>query len=164
MQVEAEYRPFSSELTVAVEAAAGGSASIAFAFGPFVGQVFITLSVSLTYRKLLGSSGGGLSIGAVLVIAGYVNVAGIVTIGIYLMLRMTYRDNGQIDADGVLSVTIRISRFFKITARANITYKLRGGRSQTEVSTGVEAAPEGELAAAQAKLEHSIEKLKKARA
>ena len=164
VQVEAEYRPFSSELTVAVEAAAGGSASIAFAFGPFVGQVFITLSVSLTYRKLLGSSGGGLSIGAVLVIAGYVNVAGIVTIGIYLMLRMTYRDNGQIDADGVLSVTIRISRFFKITARANITYKLRGGRSQTEVSTGVEATPEGELATARAKLEHSIAKLKKARA
>ena len=164
VQVEAEYRPFSNELTVAVEAAAGGSASIAFAFGPFVGQVFITLSVSLTYRKLLGASGGGLSIGAVLVIAGYVNVAGIVTIGIYLMLRMTYRDNGQIDADGVLSVTIRISRFFKITARANITYKLRGGRSQSQVSGGVEAAPVGELAAAQAKLEQSIEKLKKARA
>lgn len=135
VQIDAEYRPFDSELMVAVEAGAGGSASLAFAFGPFVGQVFITLSGALTYRKLIGRPGGGLSISAILVIAGHVNVAGIITVGIVLMLRMTYRENGQIDADGSLSVTIRISEFFKITARANVKYKLRGGRSETTVTT-----------------------------
>ena len=137
IQIDAEYRPFDNELTVCVEAGAGGSASLAFAFGPFSGQVFITLSGTLAYRKVIGKPGGGLSISAVLVIAGHVNVAGIVTVGIVLMLRMTYRDNGQIDADGSLTVVIRISRFFKITARANATYKLRGGKSETTVSSGV---------------------------
>jgi hypothetical protein len=135
IQIDAEYRPFDSELMVAVEAGAGGSASLAFAFGPFVGQVFITLSGALTYRKVIGKPGGGLSISAILVIAGQVNVAGIVTVGIVLMLRMSYRDNGQIDADGSLTVTIRISKFFKITARANVKYKLRGGKSETTVTT-----------------------------
>jgi hypothetical protein len=139
IQIDAEYRPFDSELMVSVEAGAGGSASLAFAFGPFVGQVFITLSGALTYRKVIGKSGGGLSISAILVIAGHVDVAGLITIGIVLMLRMTYRDNGQIDADGSLAVTIRISRFFKITARANVKYKLRGGKSETVVTSGVDA-------------------------
>jgi hypothetical protein len=136
IQVEAEYRPFDSELSVAVDAGAGGSASLAFAFGPFSGQVFITLSGVLTYRKVIGRPGGGLSIAVVLVIAGHVDVAGIVTIGITLMLRMTYRDTGQIDAYGSLEVEIRISRFFKITARADVQYKLRGGRSETTTHVG----------------------------
>jgi hypothetical protein len=144
IQVDAEYRPFDSELMVAVEAGAGGSASLAFAFGPFSGQVFITLSGVLTYRKVIGRPGGGLSIASVLVIAGHVNVAGIVTVGIVLMLRMTYRDNGQIDADGTLTVTIRISKFFKITARAGVKYKLRGGKSETTTSGSVTAGTDDE--------------------
>ncbi|EJL23949.1 hypothetical protein [Novosphingobium sp. AP12] len=135
VQIEAEYNPVRDELMVLVEAAAGGSAQLAFAFGPFVGQVFITLSGVLSYRKLIGRSGGGLSISMVLVIAGHVRVAGIVTVGITLTLRLSYRDNGQVDASGTLQVTIRISRFFKLTARADVTYKLRGGKSETSVST-----------------------------
>ncbi len=135
IQIDAEYRPFDSQLMVAVEAAAGGSAALAFAVGPFVGQVFITLSGAMTYRKMIGKPGGGLSIAVVLVIAGHVQVAGIVTVGITLMLRMNYRDNGEINGEGTLAVTIRISRFFKLTARANVNYKLRGGKSETSVST-----------------------------
>jgi hypothetical protein len=160
IQVETQYRPFDSELMVAVEAGAGGSASFAFACGPFVGQVFITLSTVLTYRKLIGRPGGGLSISAVLVIAGHVEVAGIVTVGIVLMLRMTYRDNGQIDADGSLKVTIRISSFFKLTARANVKYKLRGGKSETVVTTGTNTQVTDERLQ---RLKEKFEKLEKAR-
>ncbi len=155
IQIEAEYRPFDSELSVTVEAGAGGSASLAFAFGPFVGQVFITLSGALSYRKVIGRPGGGLSISAVLVICGHVDVCGIVTVGIVLMLRMTYRDSGEIDADGTLTVEIRISKFFKITARAGVTYKMRGGKSETTTSTDLKAEPTGKLA-------DNINKLQKA--
>ncbi|RWP51085.1 hypothetical protein [Mesorhizobium sp.] len=143
IQVEAEYRPIRDELTVLVDAGAGGSAQLAFAFGPFTGQVFITLSGVLSYRKTIGKPGGGLSISVVLVIAGHVDVAGIVTVGITLMLRMTYRDNGQVDGDGSLTVTIRISQFFKLTARAQVKYKLRGGKSETSVSTSSSVELEG---------------------
>jgi flagellin-like hook-associated protein FlgL len=159
IQLEAQYCPFDSELMVLVEAGAGGSASLAFAFGPFSGQVFITLSGTLSYRKLIGKPGGGLAISMVLVIAGHVNVAGIVTVGITLMLRMTYRDSGQIDADGTLAVTIRISRFFKLTARANAKYKLRGGKSETQVTTSVESEELKKLE----KAKQVVDKLEKAR-
>lgn len=155
IQIEAQYRPFDNELSVLVEAGAGGSASLAFAFGPFSGQIFITLSGVLAYRKTIGKPGGGLSISVVLVIAGHVDVAGIITVGITLMLRMTYRDNGQVDGEGTLSVTIRISKFFKLRARANVKYKLRGGKSQTQVTTKVDSPDLDKIQKAAKKLEEA---------
>lgn len=158
--VDTEYRPFDNRLMVIVEAAAGGSAALGFAFGPISGSVMITLSVALAYRKLIGSSGGGLTVSMVLLIAGNVNVAGIVTVYIGLLLRMAYRDNGQIDATGTLTVTIRISRFFKISVRANVQYKMRGGRSETTTSLSSETEiTDPKLAAAKDK----ADKLLKAR-
>jgi hypothetical protein len=71
------------------------------------------------------------------------------------MLRMTYRDSGQIEADGTLSVTIRISRFFKITARAGVQYKLRGGKSETTTSSGVGVEADGQLGEAAKKLQEA---------
>ncbi|SEI21409.1 hypothetical protein SAMN05216228_10686 [Rhizobium tibeticum] len=134
VQVESEYRPFRDELTVLVDASAGGSAALAVAFAAFSGQVFITLSGMLNYRKTIGR-GSGLTISMVLVIAGHVDVAGIVTVGVTFTLRLTYQDNGQIDANGTLSVEIRISEFFKLKARGQAKYKLRGGRSEASIST-----------------------------
>ncbi|MES0110161.1 hypothetical protein [Mesorhizobium sp. M0013] len=135
--VDTEYRPFKNELMVVVEAAAGGSAALGFSFGPISGSVFITLSVALAYRRI-GRSSSGVTVSLVLLVAGNVSVAGIVNIYMGLLLRMSYHDNGQIDATGTLNVTIRISRFFKITARANVQYKLRGGKSQTTTSVGAQ--------------------------
>lgn len=138
MQIETDYRPIDGQLMVAIEAAAGGSAALAFAVGPFEGQVFITLSGMMRYRKMIGQSGGGLSLAMIIVAAGHVRVCGIVTVGITLMLRMIYRDNGDIEGQGTLSVSIRISRFFKITARANVNYTLRGGRAETSSSLDID--------------------------
>jgi hypothetical protein len=133
--VETEYHPFQeSGLMVMVEAGAGGSAQIGFAFGVVSGSVFIALSVALEYTKVFGKTGGGLTISLVLVVAGNVDVAGIVTVYIGLLLRMSYQDNGAIDATGTLTVTIQITRFFTLSATANVQYRLRGGKSQTTSS------------------------------
>lgn len=62
VMVETEYQPFGRVLSVAVEAAAGGSASLAFAFGPVKGAVFIAISAVLRFRKALsGPNTGGAS-------------------------------------------------------------------------------------------------------
>ncbi|WP_216332564.1 hypothetical protein [Rhizobium sp. X9] len=161
VQIESEYQPLRNQLSVVVDAGAGGSAALAFAFGPFSGQVFITLSAVLSYRKLTGNSGGGLSVSVVLVIAGQVDVSGIVTVGVTILLRLSYRDSGQIDADGQLTVTIRISSFFKLTARANVKYKLRGGKSETAINTSTSA--EGEIAQKAQKLREAADRLQGAR-
>lgn len=141
--IDTVYRPFQSNgLMVTVEAAAGGSAQIGFAFGPVNGSVFIALSVALAYTKMFGRPGGGLTISLVLAIAGVVDVAGIVTIYIGLLLRMSYRDDSAIDATGTLTVSIQITRFFTIDVTANVQYRLRGGRSQTAVSLSASAQSE----------------------
>lgn len=137
--VDAEYRPFKSELMVNVEAAAGGSASIGFAFGPVSGAVVISLSLAIAYRKLIGKSGGGLTVSLVLLVAGTVNVAGIIDVYIGLLLRMAYQDSGRIDGTGTLTVSIRITCFFKLTVRANATYRLRDGKSTTTHSASIAA-------------------------
>jgi hypothetical protein len=146
--LETQYRPFTKgggELLVMVEAAAGAAASLGFAFAGISGSVSITLSAALTYRKLIGSSGGGLGISLVLVILGNVSIFGIATVYIGLVLRLSYRDNGQVDAYGSLTVTIRISRFFKITAHADVRYVMRDGQSSTKTVTSVQSSANADL-------------------
>lgn len=138
--VDCEYRPFDGELMVVVEAAAGGSAALGFALGPVSGLVFITLSIALAYRKRIGKAGGGLTMSVVLLIAGNVDVAGIATVYISLMLRMAYHENGRIDGVGTLSVKVRVCRFYTYRFRRNVEYKLRGG-SKSSGGTQQLAAP-----------------------
>ncbi|MEP1573578.1 hypothetical protein [Roseibium album] len=147
VQVDTDYLPVDRSLVVAVEAGLGGSAALAFSFGPVSGGVYITLSIVLRYVKRIGSpeqSDDGLSVSLVLVIAGNVSLWGIVTIYLGLMLSMTYHESGRIDAKGSLSVEVRISRWFKLKYSTQVTYKLRDGRSTTtrteELSTSGKAA------------------------
>jgi hypothetical protein len=161
MSASVIYQPIDNKLAVDVTAAVGGSAQLAIDAGPFSGAVYITLSGVLTYRKKEGDSGGALTIGMTLVIAGSVRVMGMITVMISVVLRISYQDNGQIDASGTLSVTIRISRFFKIRARAGVKYKLKDGKSQTTISSSVSAEGEAVDKANKAtKALKSLEKLK----
>lgn len=137
LQVDTDYRPFDNQLMVVAEAGAGGSAALGFAFGPVNGNVFIALSVVLRYQKRLGGPAlpdDGLSVSLLLVIAGSVSLFGIVTVYLGLRLSISYRESGQVDGLGSLSVEVRISRFFKLRYSAQITYKLRDGRSTTQVN------------------------------
>jgi hypothetical protein len=127
LTIDTEYRPFGSELMVAVEAAAGGSASLGFAFAGCTGSVAITLSAALKYRRHIGQPGGGLTISIVVVVIGVVDVLHIASAYLVVTLQLSYRDNGDIDATGTFRITIRISRFFKISAGGRVHYEMRGG-------------------------------------
>jgi hypothetical protein len=142
LTVDVEYRPFDANggLLVVVDAGAGGSASLGFSFCGVSGSVAISLSVALTYRKLIGRSGGGLTVSLVVLIVGVVDVLRIVTAVLSVMLRLAYRDNGDIDATGSFRITIRISRFFKISAGGQARYRMRGGQKQVSSSANVSAS------------------------
>jgi hypothetical protein len=88
----------------------------------------------------------------VLVVAGNVDVAGIITIYIGLLLRLSYQDNGAIDATGTLTVTIQITRFFSIDVSANVQYRLRGGKSEMTAKTNASATVDRSLRDAAEKL------------
>ena len=134
MIVDSRYRPFDKALTVEVEAALGGAAALGIASGAISGQVFITLSIALIYRKTFSggnASGDGLSVAVVLVVAGNVNIAGVVDVYIGVMLRLIYREGGAIDGVGTVSVVVKISVFFTFKFRSEMTLKMRGGRAET---------------------------------
>ena len=142
--VDSRYRPFDKALTVEVEAAIGGAAALGISAGAISGQVFITLSVALAYRKTFtgdGTSGDGLSVAAVLVVAGNVNIAGIVDVYIGVMLRLTYREGGAIDGVGTVTVEVKISVFFTFKFRSEMTLRMRGGRTETtrKIETSAES-------------------------
>ncbi|MEP0145359.1 MAG: hypothetical protein ABJE77_10435 [Tateyamaria sp.] len=161
IQVDTEYRPFDKQLMVVVEAGAGGSAALGFAFGPVSGSVFITLSVVLRYQKQLGSgpkTDDGLSVSVVLVIAGSVSLWGMVSIYLGLMLSMTYHESGRIDGLGQLSVELRISRWFKLRYSTQVKYQLRDGRATTQVTS--ETSTSGKYKEALKKFE-ALEKARK---
>jgi hypothetical protein len=138
LTVDVEYRPFdrNDRLLVIVDAGAGGSASIGFAFAGCTGSVFITFSLALNYRKLIGKSGGGLTVYCVVVVSGLVDVLRIASAVITVMLRLLHRSNGDIDASGVFRITIRISRFLKIRAQGQALYKMADGKAERSSSSG----------------------------
>ncbi len=144
--VEAEYRPFRDQLTVTVEAAAGGSAALGFAAGPVSGSVFASLSIALSYSKSPERS-GGLTVSVVLLIAGNVDVAGVANVYMGLLLRMNYAEDGRITGRGSLVIRIRISRFFTFKVEQNVERQLRGstgGQPQSAVSDDRRALDEAE--------------------
>lgn len=135
LTIDVNYRPFNNELAVVVDAAVGGSASLGFSFCGVSGTVSISLNVALTYRKLIGKPGGGLTVSMVVVIVGVVDVLRIASAYIGVTLRLSYQENGDIDATGTFRVSIRISRFFSVSAGGQVRYRMTGGREERTSST-----------------------------
>lgn len=150
LTIDTEYRPFENQLLVVAEAGAGGAASLGFAFAGCTGSVAITVSVALAYRKLIGQPGGGLTVSMVVLIVGVVDVLRIATAYIAVILRLSYRDNGDIHALGAFRVTIRISRFFKISTGGQARYQMRGGqKAESSSATSSVGVTERNFARAQ---------------
>ncbi|MEE1923641.1 hypothetical protein V0R50_07890 [Pseudomonas sp. 148P] len=142
LTVDMNYRPFNNELAVVVDAAAGGSGSLGFSFCGVSGTVSISLNVALTYRKLIGRPGGGLTVSMVVVIVGVVDVLRIASAYLSVTLRLSYQDNGDIDATGSFRVSIRISRFFTVRAGGQARYRMTGGRREVNSSTNSDVRAE----------------------
>lgn len=141
IQIDTEYKPSDKSLSVMVEAAAGASAALAFAFGPVAGGVFITLSVALGYQKVIGRPGGGMTVSLVLVMGGGVSLWGIAHVYLVLVLSLAYRSSGQIDASGDLRAEVRICKWVKLKFRGTVTYKLRNGQASKQVTSSTSAKP-----------------------
>lgn len=161
LTVDVDYRPFGNELMVVVDAAAGGSASLGFACAGCTGAVAITLAAALTYRKLIGASGGGLTVSMVVTIVGVVDVLRIASAHLSVVLRLSYAENGDIDANGGFRLEVRITRFFKASAAGDARYRMAGGKRETQSSLTGQAGPTDEGNAAVKEARAKAEKLLK---
>lgn len=141
VEASALYLPFRDALTADVSIGLSASASLGFAFGPISGQVAVMLGVAAEYHRRPGQGGGALGMSLNLLVLGRVDVMSIATIHISLLLAATYHETGRVTARGALRVSIRITRFFKISVRVNVTYDFKSGKSVSQSQTSVDTHP-----------------------
>lgn len=141
VECSARYLPFRNSLTADVSIGLSASASLAFAFGPVSGQVAVMLGVSVEFHRQPGQRGGGLNMALTLLILGRVDVAGIITVHLSLLLEARYHDTGRITATGTLRISVRISRFFKLTVSTRVTYDFKSGKTKSKSDRQIESHP-----------------------
>ncbi len=120
IEVHAAYIPETGRTDLAIHISIGASAGTGFSFGPLNGSVSVYLGFTLDYISRTG--GQTLIIGAVLVVNGSVRAWGIVTVSLGLRLSVTY-DGRQMVGVGTVTVTVKISRFYKKKFRRGIRYR-----------------------------------------
>lgn len=126
IDVRSSYRPKTRALQCAVEIGITVSASLAIALGPIRGGVYVYFGITARYTE----SSGGLTLGVLFVIRGEVNILGIVSACVSLMLEATY--NGATETlvgRGELRISIKICWCFTLDVHEQVTYTLAGSSS-----------------------------------
>lgn len=115
-----------SKLTSYLRLSLHASATVAFAAGWINGSVGLYLGIEGTYEKKQNQS-ASLQFSQFVLVVGYVKLINLVTVHLVLRLDCTIRRQGGVtifEGSGEVAVTIRISRFFKISVRRTYTHEI----------------------------------------
>jgi hypothetical protein len=146
------FKPDTHTLEGAIDVAIGVSASLSIALGPIKGGVYAGLTITVSYR-----SGTGVAFGVLFVLRGEVNVLGIVSACIVLMLEATYNPaTKEMTGTGRLSISIKICWCFTLEVNEDISYTL-GSPSNAGNTAAAIRRPEALLA--RANLDGTLERL-----
>jgi hypothetical protein len=106
------------------------SASLAIAFGPISGGVYAFVGI----RAGFSTGGPGLSLTAVLLMRGQVNLAGIISASVCMELAATY-DGHQLTGSGFFSISVTICWCFTLNISVGISYPIGsfGGKSMGQL-------------------------------
>lgn len=117
--------------TCSVDFGIMASASLAIAFGPISGGVYAFLGI----RAGFSTGGLGLSLSAVLILRGQVNLAGIISASVCMELAATY-DGHQLTGTGYFSISVTICWCFTLNISVGITYPIGSfsGQSLAELN------------------------------
>lgn len=127
LEIDSWYSPITKKSFVSLELGIFASASIAFSLGPVSGGIYAYLGITASYKG--GSENpGGLTFSAVFILKGEVDVCGIVSVTIMVMLELIYAADKSLTARGTLYIRIKLGWFFKITIRKSISWKSGGKR------------------------------------
>ncbi|CAN7463701.1 hypothetical protein [Paraburkholderia hospita] len=119
-----QSRQVVSDVSIGIVAGAG----VEFALGPCAGSVYAQFGVFVEFHTQRDGP-TRLSIGIMLLVRGSVVVFGIATVGLTLLLQAIYRETGSMTGYGSLSVSIKVSEFFKLKFSSQVTYQLAGSGS-----------------------------------
>lgn len=136
LELGSRYYPSTGQVEATADLAITASASLAIALGPIRGGVAVYVGVTATYSSL---SGGGLYVGLLFMVSGYVSVLSIASATITLRLDAQYQ-GGALVGQGHLEIRIKICWCFTLEVSESVTYTLgRAGSSKTSALGGPRA-------------------------
>jgi len=134
VEITAAYRPLKGEIESTISIGIVAGASIGFAFGPVKGSVAIYFGIELQFQAASGKR-AQLSITIMLLVTGEVDVCGIISAAISLLLEATYRQDGSLTGRGTLSIRIKICWCFTLKVKTSVTYSFAKGSSGSEAQS-----------------------------
>ncbi|HKV11839.1 MAG TPA: hypothetical protein VJ725_27080, partial [Thermoanaerobaculia bacterium] len=138
LEAEASYAPRSNQLATRVSVGVVAGGSLAFAFGPVRGGVYIFFGIEAEFASRSGAGGGqSLNIAILLLVRGEVQIFGFISVGIHLLLQAQYQQSGRLIGTGTLSLSIKISWFVTIRVSTSVRYEFAkgsGGGAQNELA------------------------------
>ncbi|HVT18312.1 MAG TPA: hypothetical protein VHQ90_19315 [Thermoanaerobaculia bacterium] len=120
IELGARYFPATGLVTSYADMAIAASASLAIALGPISGGVAVYVGVTASYDS---ARGGGLTVGLMFMVRGYVSVLAIASANITLRLDGLYQD-GALVGTGSLQIKIKICWCFTLEVNESVTYTL----------------------------------------
>lgn len=103
---------------------------LAFSFGVVSGGVYVQVGCAIAITWSTGPGGSTTAVTVFLLIRGNVDVAGLITIGLSLLLAITY-DGSQMIASGTLNLSIKISVFFTLNVTEHVEYNFAGEKKES---------------------------------
>ncbi|MBR0851600.1 hypothetical protein JQ543_27915 [Bradyrhizobium diazoefficiens] len=103
---------------------------LAFSFGVVSGGVYVQVGCAIAITWTTGPGGSTTAVTVFLLIRGNVDVAGLITIGLSLLLAITY-DGSQMVASGTLNLSIKISVFFTLNVTEHVEYNFAGEKKES---------------------------------
>jgi hypothetical protein len=130
LEALATYSPNTGQIGCEVSLSVTASASLAISLGPISGGVYVYLGMTGHFA----TGGPGLTLGMIVLIRGEVNVLGIVSAAVSLLLEATYNSqSGELAGHGQLSISIKICWCFTLEINEEVHYTL-GKNSDDKVS------------------------------
>lgn len=131
IELESSYTPSTQSIGCRVHIGITASASLAIALGPIKGGVYVYFGITADLDLQSKGGGKGLTIGIMLLIRGVVDILGIVSAEVALLLEVNY-NNGQLVGRGTISIKIKICWCFTLNVRKSVQYTIGsgGGNSQ----------------------------------
>jgi len=125
VQTWGRYTPRTNELVAHATLAIGVSAQVGFSFGVINGLVQLVIGIKGDMET--SSLGGGyLAISVFMLVNGTVDVAGLITAALMLLLELRFEDGGVISAEGTAMFSIRLGPFYTFRVAQHVTYRLTG--------------------------------------
>jgi hypothetical protein len=116
-------------LTYTLEVGIVAGVGIGFSFGVVSGGVWLQVGCSIAITWTTRAGGNTTAISVFILARGNVDVAGLITAGISLLLEVTY-DGAAMIGNGTLCISVNISVFFTLSVKQRVQYLFAGEKRE----------------------------------